>query len=226
MESKKLQKVLIALGISLILFLGYHLYLEYQADIHLLIDPKANEQQLLHSVRSHGLSAAVILILLMGIMCAIPGVPTAVIGVIVGLSYGPFLGALINIVGNASGNILAISLMQHLKLVDHSKKSNRWVKAIRSMKHPKIGIMVGYMVPIIPSSVINFATTTLNLQVREILMSIIIGVIPLDLSQYLGHILVETVKPFFLLLILQIPVGLDSESSYGFDFGYKILQCS
>ncbi|WP_244334960.1 hypothetical protein, partial [Enterococcus faecium] len=42
----------------------------------------------------------------------------------------------------------------------------------------------------------------------------------LDLSQYLGHILVETVKPFFLLLILQIPVGLDSESSYGFDFGY------
>ncbi|OZH13200.1 hypothetical protein BG722_14735, partial [Staphylococcus aureus] len=51
-------------------------------------------------------------------------------------------------------------------------------------------------------------------------------VILLDLSQYLGHILVETVKPFFLLLILQIPVGLDSESSYGFDFGYKILQCS
>ncbi|HGF7286869.1 TPA: C40 family peptidase [Enterococcus faecium] len=49
---------------------------------------------------------------------------------------------------------------------------------------------------------------------------------PVDLSQYLGHILVETVKPFFLLLILQIPVGLDSESSYGFDFGYKILQCS
>ncbi|MBO6389899.1 hypothetical protein EY669_15240 [Enterococcus faecalis] len=48
----------------------------------------------------------------------------------------------------------------------------------------------------------------------------------LDLSQYLGHILVETVKPFFLLLILQIPVGLDSESSYGFDFGYKILQCN
>ncbi|TBX29629.1 hypothetical protein EUZ95_15565, partial [Enterococcus durans] len=52
------------------------------------------------------------------------------------------------------------------------------------------------------------------------LMSISICNLPLDLSQYLGHILVETVKPFFLLLILQIPVGLDSESSYGFDFGY------
>lgn len=50
--------------------------------------------------------------------------------------------------------------------------------------------------------------------------------IKLDLSQYLGHILVETVTPFLLFPTLQTPVGLDSESSYGFDFGYKILQCS
>lgn len=48
----------------------------------------------------------------------------------------------------------------------------------------------------------------------------------LDLSQYLGHILVETVTSFLLLPTLQTPVGLDSESSYGFDFGYKTLQCS
>ncbi|WP_379945762.1 mannitol dehydrogenase [Enterococcus devriesei] len=48
----------------------------------------------------------------------------------------------------------------------------------------------------------------------------------MDLSQYLGHILVETVTSFLLLPTLQTPVGLDSESSYGFDFGYKTLQCS
>ena len=30
----------------------------------------------------------------------------------------------------------------------------------------------------------------------------------------------------FFLPTLQTPVGLDNESSYGFDFGYKILQCS
>lgn len=47
-----------------------------------------------------------------------------------------------------------------------------------------------------------------------------------DLSQYLGHILVETVTSYLLLPTLQTPVGLDSESSYGFDFGYKTLQCS
>ncbi|MCK6017616.1 hypothetical protein AABM20_12195, partial [Enterococcus faecium] len=56
-------------------------------------------------------------------------------------------------------------------------------------------------------------------KIIPLLLVLFVGEI-LDLSQYLGHILVETVKPFFLLLILQIPVGLDSESSYGFDFGY------
>ena len=53
-------------------------------------------------------------------------------------------------------------------------------------------------------------------KIIPLLLVLFVGEI-LDLSQYLGHILVETVKPFFLLLILQIPVGLDSESSYGFD---------
>lgn len=66
-------------------------------------------------------------------------------------------------------------------------------------------------------------TTTLW---ESLFFFIFVFLLQMDLSQYLGHILVETVKPFFLLLILQIPVGLDSESSYGFDFGYKILQCS
>lgn len=48
----------------------------------------------------------------------------------------------------------------------------------------------------------------------------------LDLSQYLGHILVETAKTFSLFLNLQTPVELSNESNYGFDYDYKILQCS
>lgn len=50
--------------------------------------------------------------------------------------------------------------------------------------------------------------------------------IVLDLSQYLGHILVETAKTFSLFLNLQTPVELSNESNYGFDYDYKILQCS
>ncbi|OQO70510.1 SNARE-like domain protein [Enterococcus villorum] len=186
MKTKTLRILLIVIGIILIIFIGYHLYLEYQSDIQLFFNPKASRQQLMESIRSHGFSSALILSLLMGIMCAVPGIPTSIIGVLVGLSFGPLIGTLINVFGNACGNILSIFLMQHLKLFDHSKKNNRWVRAIRRMRHPKIGLMIGYMVPIIPSSVINFAATTLNLQIREILLSIILGVIPSSLLYACG----------------------------------------
>ena len=178
MKTKKLRVFLIIIGLLLILFIGYRLYLEYQTDIQMFLDPKTSRQALLDQIRSHGFRTALFLILLISVMCAVPGISTSVIGVLVGLSYGPLLGTLINVSGNAFGNMLSIFLMQHLKLFDHSKKSNRWVTAIRNMKHPKIGVMVGYMVPVIPSSVINFSAITLNLQIRDIILSIVIGVIP------------------------------------------------
>ena len=183
---KKLRAILIIIGVLCILLIGYRLFLEYKPDIQLFLNPKASRKELMTSIRSHGISVAIILLLMTGVMCAVPGIPTSVIGVVVGLSYGPIIGTLINVLGNASGNILSILLMKHLKLLDQSKKSNQWVKAIREMKHPKIGAMVGYMIPLIPSSVINFAVITLNLKTREILLSIFLGVIPSSLLYACG----------------------------------------
>ncbi|MCZ1397334.1 hypothetical protein FVD63_15400, partial [Enterococcus faecium] len=52
----------------------------------------------------------------------------------------------------------------------------------------------------------------------NIINSIAIEIL-LDLSTCLGHILEETAKAFFILLMLLIPVGLDSESNDGYDVG-------
>ncbi|WP_066025574.1 TVP38/TMEM64 family protein [Enterococcus mundtii] len=186
MKKQHIRYTLIGIGLLLILFVGYHLYLQYRTDIHLLLDPQASRKEWMTEIRSHGVTAAIILVVMISLMCAVPGIPTSVIGVVVGLSYGPFLGTVINVTGNALGNILSIVLMQHLSFMDHSKKENRWVKAIRRMKHPKIGVMIGYMVPVIPSSVVNFAATSLNLSVRELLLSILIGVVPSSLLYACG----------------------------------------
>ncbi|MGX7173085.1 TVP38/TMEM64 family protein [Enterococcus ratti] len=186
MTARKLRILLFVSGILLIVFISYRLYLEYQIDIQIFFDPKASRRQMMTSIRSHGFTAALILVLLTGIMCAVPGVPTSVIGVLVGLSYGPLLGTLINVFGNVYGNLLSIFLMRHLKSFTRSTKSNCWVEAIRKMRHPKVGIVIGYMVPVIPSSVINFAITTLNLQIREVILSIIFGAVPSSLLYACG----------------------------------------
>ncbi|MGC3333248.1 TVP38/TMEM64 family protein, partial [Enterococcus faecium] len=95
---------LISLGIILILVVGYRLYFEYQTDIQLFLNPRASKAELLAQIRSHGTFASILLIVLTAVMCAVPGIPTSVVGVIAGLSFGPLTGAIINILGNALGN--------------------------------------------------------------------------------------------------------------------------
>lgn len=137
MKKKIIRLMLISLGIILILVVGYRLYLEYQTDIQLFLNPRASKAELLAHIRSHGTFASILLIVLTAVMCAVPGIPTSVVGVIAGLSFGPLTGAIINILGNALGNITAIFLMHRLKFLDKKTETNHWVQAIRQMKHPK-----------------------------------------------------------------------------------------
>lgn len=62
MKKKKIRLILITLGIVLILMVGYRLYLEYQTDIQLFLNPKASKAQLLAHIRSHGFFAGLLLV--------------------------------------------------------------------------------------------------------------------------------------------------------------------
>ena len=108
----------------MILFIGYRLYLEYQTDIQMFLDPRPVDKHYWIRFNLTWFSDTLFDITDQRDVCC-SRYPYSVIGVLVGLSYGPLLGTLINVSGNAFGNMLSIFLMQHLKLFDHSKKSNR-----------------------------------------------------------------------------------------------------
>lgn len=78
-EKKIIRLMLISLGIILILVVGYRLYLEYQTDIQLFLNPRASKAELLAHIRSHGTFASILLIVLTAVMCAVPGIPTSVV---------------------------------------------------------------------------------------------------------------------------------------------------
>ncbi|MFC4772826.1 TVP38/TMEM64 family protein [Enterococcus hermanniensis] len=203
MNKKRVKTLLIVFGILLMIILGYHLYLQYQQDIHLFIDPKTSKARFVKEVQSHGMLSALLLIGLTTMMCAVPGVPTSVVGVISGLSFGPLLGSIINILGNTIGNTIAIYCMSKFKLFDKKEQSNHWIQSITELKHPRIGLMLGYMVPVIPSSVINITAEALKLPLKEILLSIVIGVIPSSILYACGgDTLIQGIsKPTIILVI-------------------------
>ena len=50
MKKQYIRNTLIGLGLLLILFVGYQLYLEYRPDIHLLLDPRASRKEWMREI--------------------------------------------------------------------------------------------------------------------------------------------------------------------------------
>lgn len=173
-----LKVLFILLGLILVAILGYVLYKDYYADFMLFLDPKADRTHLMDSIRNHKLKDALLLVALTAIMCAIPGVPNSVIGIFIGVCFGPWLGVLMNVVGNITGNLIVIMILRKFGPSKKAKDSRDIIKNISQMKRPIVGITVGYMVPVIPSVLVNFTAVKLKLPLKSLLLAVTIGVLP------------------------------------------------
>ncbi|KRL04569.1 hypothetical protein FD46_GL001701 [Liquorilactobacillus oeni DSM 19972] len=159
-------------------FIGYQLFNQYKPELVQLAHHQISKQALLHSVREHNLQAAVLLVILTALMSAFPGLPTSVICVFIGLCYGSFVGSVLNIIGNTAGNLLALTLLNKLEFLDEKTRENHWVKAISRMRHPRLGLMVAYMIPIIPSFLVNFTANKLRIKISHLCLVMFLGVMP------------------------------------------------
>lgn len=187
LEKIKQNKVIaIGIGVALLVLLLLLLYFAYHRDLQLWFNPEVSKELVLKQIRSHGVAVALLFFCLIGIMCAIPGVPTSVVCVFVGVCYGPVVGSLINVGGNLMGNLVAIALFRRIKLIDKRHGKNEWVKAISRMKHPKVGLTLGYMIPVVPTFLVNYTATLKGYTEREVLLPVLLGVLPTSIFYALG----------------------------------------
>ena len=110
-------------------------------------------------------------------MNAIPGLSNAVICVFVGLCYGPWIGLLVNWAGNILGNCAVAALLSHVKL-SHKFKQNKILDSLTHYRHPALGLTVGYMVPIIPSVLVNYACATMKIPRKNFILMVAVGMFP------------------------------------------------
>ncbi|EUJ47806.1 hypothetical protein DFP96_10778 [Listeria rocourtiae] len=125
----RLKVMFIVLGLIAIIILGYIIYKDYSADFKLFLDPDADRTQLMESIRRHKLKDALLLVALTAIMCAIPGVPNSVIGILIGVSFGPWLGVLMNATGNILGNFIVIIMLRKFGISKKANRSNQFIKS-------------------------------------------------------------------------------------------------
>lgn len=170
--------VLIIAALIVALVVIYGIYRDYRPEISLLFDLTPHNQViLLYLIRSHGLATMVLLLLLIAIFNAIPGMSNLVICIFAGLCYGPWVGFLINWLGNILGNCAVMSLIREVDISKRTKKS-KILTYLLHQKHPLIGLTIGYMIPVIPSALVNYAGARLNLSRGRFLKTVAIGMAP------------------------------------------------
>lgn len=170
--------VLIITALIVALVVIYGIYRDYRPEISLLFDLTPHNQViLLYLIRSHGLATMVLLLLLIAIFNAIPGMSNLVICIFAGLCYGPWVGFLINWLGNILGNCAVMSLIREVDISKRTKKS-KILTYLLHQKHPLIGLTIGYMIPVIPSALVNYAGARLNLSRGRFLTTVAIGMAP------------------------------------------------
>lgn len=179
MHKRLIKRILIIIGIIAIILLWISLGFDYHHRFQLIfIQPHFNRQTLISILRHYGSLDFILLFALMTITDAIPGLPGSVIGVMSGVFLGRQLGFLINVTGMVCGNTLSMLIIKHFGLSKSSKKHHKIVSMIMNMRHPILGLTIGYAVPMIPTVFANYTATKLHLQWYQLLTCMLIGAIP------------------------------------------------
>lgn len=175
---KYLKYFFIGIGLVIAASILYQLILTFLPDVKMYLTTvgETDKERILANVRSHGFSTSLLLILLMVVFSAIPGFPVSVVGVLSGVCFGPIKASFMNIVGVSVGNILTYFLIKKFKLVN--KSSNRWLDGISESKHPSLYITLAFMIPFIPSFLINYTADSLKIDIKKFVWMVIIGSVP------------------------------------------------
>lgn len=179
MNRKKIDKKwLISLGTVLAIVVAIFIYRNYRPEINLLLHPVPHEKEiLLRMIRAHGFTNSLLLLVLIATLNSIPGLSNSVVCIFAGLCYGPLFGFIINWMGNVLGNCIVMSL---IRKIDISKKfkQHKLLKFLMDQKHPLIGLTIGFMIPVIPSVLVNYAGARLNVSRKQYLMMVLVGMAP------------------------------------------------
>ncbi|WP_295731159.1 TVP38/TMEM64 family protein [uncultured Limosilactobacillus sp.] len=170
--------LLISLAVIIIVVALIGIYHDFKPELNLILHYNHRYQgQLLHLIRAHSYRDMGMLIVIIAMMNAIPGMSNSVVCIFAGVCYGPIAGLLINWIGNITGNCLVAGLITHIHFSERFKHSKS-LKHLTNTKHPLITLTIGYMIPIIPSALVNYAVVQMGVSRKRFLAMVIIGMLP------------------------------------------------
>jgi len=179
------QKILfVTFGSIGLIFLLFLIWSNYSDIINTL--STYDRQNLVNLLRHQGKHNALLFMAVIAIGSAIPGVPIAAVAILSGVCFGNWLGFSINVIGTVCGNILAIYILGSFPHKIHQSKFRPLADKLKSMRHPRIGLSIGYAVPMLPTLLVNYASLELNMSFKNKLSCIFLGSLPVSFLYAFG----------------------------------------
>ena len=110
----------------------------------------------------------------------------AIFAIFNGVVYGPYIGFGMNLLGNVLGNFIFIKLLNVVDITDSENKLKKRFSGIQALENKNYGIILGYMIPVVPTILINYHVAEEKLPWRKWLLYVTIGVAPSSLIYALG----------------------------------------
>ncbi|WP_231952345.1 TVP38/TMEM64 family protein [Latilactobacillus sakei] len=162
-------------------------------------------------IRHLGPYAFLVFGLVMVVMTVIPGAPTSAVAMLVGVCLGHWGGFVVNAIGLTLGNLLQVQLLARVRDRRHKKPDSRVYRALVKMRHPAVGVLIGYAVPMIPTAFVNLATGDTHLTAKAQSWACLAGsTIVAFIYAFAGDLLIlkQDWKSLLILLTIAVVIGL------------------
>ena len=202
------RKGLIIAGLLLVAIYFVAFVVRHYDIIISIFQSKINLEDIVSHYRSKTVINFFILIFLTSITAAIPFMSNVIFAIFNGVVYGPVIGFFMNLLSNIIGNFLFINLLGKVNIIDRETKLKSHLDELEKFKNKDLGLILGYMLPVMPTLLINYAVVEMKIPWRRWLLSVTIGVVPISLIYALGGdaIIDGNFKRIAILLVISLLV--------------------
>ncbi|WP_249927632.1 TVP38/TMEM64 family protein [Streptococcus vicugnae] len=138
----------------------------------------------------------------------------AIFAVFNGLIYGPVIGFLMNLTANVLGNFVFVKILEMIDLKENDTKLKKHFASLKNVidavENQELGIMIGYMIPVIPTILINYHVAKIKLPWRRWFFYVTVGVAPSSLLYALGGdaVVAGNIKRIIVLFVVFVSITL------------------
>lgn len=166
--------IITTLVVLLIIFIGWH----FHRQLTTLFVQFNSRSALIDRFQKHQPIDMLTFTLLLMIVIWLPGAPVSVFAIAAGVCFGHWTALMLNATAITIGNFSVASLLPEIWHRPNKHSTGRLYQDLLKIRHPSLGIVLGYAIPFVPSTVINLAAKRLIHSRSRLFLLCLIGSLP------------------------------------------------